>query len=180
MNKFESTATTWKVTDKISITFHDPTGDNNRHAVTVFPAGTSFKVTGWSRWETFPLSCSQFPGIMTTSPGMTVFIDDGTDIWVCTKEGVHKQYASKDLCEFFIKNGILFEHDGTITYLLLKNERFLLTHIAQDWIDLVDSGALKIVHSLGNLQMAKMVKTSELKISAYHLNALQEAYNEKV
>jgi len=172
MNKYTSTATTWKVTDKISVTFHDP------DAVTVFPAGTRFKVTGWSHWETFPISRSLFPGIMTTGPNPTIWIDDGVTIWVCTKEGVHEQYAAKDLCEYFIKNGILFEYDGGSTYLLLKNERFPLTHIAQDWIDLVNSGALTVIHSSGKIKIAKMVETAELKISAYHLNALQEVCHE--
>jgi len=178
MDKYTSTATTWKVTDKISVTFHDPDSQNTSHAVTVFPAGTRFKVQKWIEWESFPLHRSQFPGIMTTSPDITVFIDDGTDVWVCTKEGVHKQYAANDLCEYFIKNEVLFEHDGTSTYLLLKNERFPLTHSAQDWIDLVDSGALVIVHSHGNIRIAKMIKTAELKISAYHLNALLEVCHE--
>jgi len=181
MDKYTSTATTWKVTDKISVTFHDPDSQNTSHAVTVFPAGTRFKVTGWSQWETFPLSRSQFPGIMTTSPGITVFIDDGTDIWVCTEEGVHKGNTTiQALCEYFIKNNILFEHDGTSTYLLLKNERFPLTHSAQDWLDLVDSGALTVIHSSGKIKIAKMVKTAELKVSAYHLDALLEACNEKI
>jgi hypothetical protein len=179
MNKYTSSATTWKVTDKISVTFHDPDSHSTSHAVTIFPAGTRFKVPGWSGWEPFPLHCSLFPGIMTTGPDITVFIDDGTDIWVCTEEGVHKGNTTiQALCEHFIKNGILFEHDGTSTYLLLKNERFPLTHVYGDWVELVDSGALTVLHSSGKIKIAKMVKTAELKVSAYHLNALLEVCHE--
>ena len=178
MNSYRSNAISWQVTHKISVTFHDPVGDNYPHAVTVFPAGTKFKSIEWTGWETFPLHWSAFPGIMTTQADITVLIDDGQDIWVCTKEGFHKQHRIQDLCEYFIKNNILFEHDGDSTYLLLKDKRFPFTHTALDWVDLVGSGALTVIHSNGKMKIAKMVEPTELKVSAYCLNALLEVCHE--
>ena len=173
----KSEATSLQVTNKISITFHEFKDQPTKGGFTIFPAGTVCKTQRLTEFFKFePSDCDY--GIFTTAPDPVVTIMDGDKFYTCSKNGIIDESGRKRVCEFLVKNGVLLEYYRGSTYLLLKDKRFALTHIAQDWVDLVGSGALTVIHSSGELKIAKMVKAPALNVSTYHLNALLEVCHE--
>jgi hypothetical protein len=174
MKSVKSDAITWIINDKISVTFHKLHGEESTDAFSVSPSGTRVRIDNLNHWYTFPYEGSAYHNLFTCSSKTIFYVEDGQQIWKCTRDGVTLENQHKKLCEYFMGNGVLFEFDGNSTYLLLKNRRDPLTHDKEAWERMVSSGALKIIHDSGRRKLATMAKETELPISAEYERTLLE------
>lgn len=165
-------AITWVVTDKISVTFYE-LEYTKAYAVSVFPGDTLVRFDGW-RENKFKEFCHVIPGVLTCKKNEVTYVNDGTQIWRVTRDGVKLENQHEKLCKYFMDNGVLFEFDGQSTYLLLKNKAEPLTHFSIDWERMISCGSLKVIHSFGNRKLAKMVSKTNLPISASYEKELLE------
>lgn len=167
-------AITWIINDKISVTFHELIDNIHNRAITVFPPSSLIKGPGWHEWEEFGKIRCTIPGIMAYTEGDVFFIIDGTRIWRVTSNGVTLENQHKKICDYLMRNHVLFEFDGESTYLLMKDKAVPLTHSRAVWNGMVSCGSLEIVHASGSRRLAKMVSATDLPISESYEKELLE------